>query len=139
MAFSDQPAEEKQQREPQHIFVVNHEPDILDVVRMLLEDETYRVTTTNYLPRMWTLIAALQPALLLIDLSPRSAAGMELLERLQQEGVTNRIPVVVTSTDPCILARVEREQERFGGDRLVAMPFDVDVLLAAIRDLIGPA
>lgn len=139
MAFSDQPDEEHRQQQRQHIFAVNHDPEFLDFVRMLLQDETYNVTTTNYVPRTWDQIAALQPSLLLIDLSPVSAAAMELLEHLHQEGVTNRIPIVVTSTVPRILEQVEREPDRFGGARLVAKPFDVDVLLAAIRDLIGPA
>lgn len=40
------------------------------MVRVLLQEKRYNVTTTNYLPRTCQQIAALQPSLLLIDLLP---------------------------------------------------------------------
>lgn len=127
------------QGDRQHIFAVNHDPEFLDVIRVLLQDERYNVTTTNYVPRTWDQIAALQPSLLLIDLSPRSQAGWNLLEHLRAEGVTSRIPIVVTSTDRHILERVQRERDRYGGDTVIAKPLDINALLDAIRVLIGPA
>jgi CheY-like chemotaxis protein len=130
---------EARQGERQHIFAVNHDPQFLDVVRVLLQDERYNVTTTNYVPRTWDQIAALQPSLLLIDLTPYGQSRWELLEHLHAAGVTSRIPVIVTSTDPHMLARMEQEHDRYGGDTLVAKPLDIDALLDAIRALIGPA
>jgi hypothetical protein len=35
----------------QHIFVVNGSVEFLDVVRELLQEERYNVTTTNFVPR----------------------------------------------------------------------------------------
>jgi len=130
---------EARQGERQHVFAVNHDPEFLDILRVLLQDERYNVTTTNYVPRTWEQIAALQPNLLLIDLSPRSPAGWELLEHLHTEGVTARIPIILTSTDTRVLDRVKEERDRYGGDKVVAKPLDIDALLEAIRDLIGPA
>ncbi len=131
--------EEARQAERKHVFMVNHDPKFLDVVRELLQDASYNVTTTNYVPRTWEQIAALQPDLLVIDLSRLSGAGWDLLEQLHAQGVTNRIPVIVTATDPGLLARVERERDQYGGDKLVTKPFHVDVLLDAIQALIGTA
>jgi DNA-binding response OmpR family regulator len=131
--------EEARQGERKHIFMVNHDPKFLDLVRELLQDASYNVTTTNYVPRTWDQIAALQPDLLVIDLSRLSGAGWDLLERLHAQGVTQRIPIIVTSTDPGMLARVERERARYGGDRLVPKPFHLEVLLDAIHALIGSA
>lgn len=141
-AHRDEPHEqqhEARQGQRQHIFAVNHDPEFLDVVRVLLQDERYNVTTTNYVPRTWHQIAALQPALLLIDLSPHSEAAFDLLAHLHAEGVTSRIPIVVTSTQPSLLERVQQEHDRYGGDKLITKPLDIDALLGAIRDLIGPA
>ncbi|HEX2348902.1 MAG TPA: hypothetical protein VHI51_10765, partial [Ktedonobacterales bacterium] len=59
-----QETQETRQGQRQHIFAVNHDPEFLDVMRMLLQDERYNVTTTNYVPRTWEQIAALQPSLL---------------------------------------------------------------------------
>jgi CheY-like chemotaxis protein len=131
--------DEARQGERKHVFMVNHDPKFLHLGRELLQDARYNVTTTNYVPRTWDQIAALQPDLLVIDLSPFSQAGWDLLEQLHAQGVTGRIPVIVTSTDPGLLARVERERERYGGDKLVTKPFHVEVLLDAIHTLIGSA
>ena len=131
--------EETWRAERKHVFMVNHDPKFLDVVRELLQDASYNVTTTNFVPRTWDQIAALQPDLLVIDLSRLSGAGWDLLEQLHAQGVTHRIPVIVTATDPGLLARVERERDRYGGDKLVTKPFHVEVLLDAIEALIGTA
>jgi DNA-binding response OmpR family regulator len=131
--------EEARQGDRKHVFMVNHDPKFLDVVRELLQDASYNVTTTNFVPPTWDQIAALQPDLLVIDLSRLSGAGWDLLEQLHAQGVTHRIPVIVTATDPGLLARVERERDRYGGDKLVTKPFHVKVLLDAIEALIGTA
>ena len=130
---------ERDQAERQHVFVVNGSPDFLDLMRELLQDERYNVTTTNFVPRTFDQIAALRPALLMIDLEIGRRAGWDLLERVQAEAVTNGMPVVVTSTDPRLLAEAEAQQARYGGARWVAKPFDVEELVVTIRDLIGPA
>jgi CheY-like chemotaxis protein len=130
---------EPQRMERKHIFAVNSAPEFLDLVRDLLQDEQFNVTTTNYVPRTFDQIAALQPDLLLVDLVVGIQAGWDLLERLQFEAITRGIPVVVTSTDPGLLKRAEAERERFGGDRYIVKPLDLDVLLEAISALIGQA
>lgn len=128
------------QNQRQHIFAVNHDPEFLDVVCVLLQGETYNVTTTNYVPRTWNQIAALRPSLLLIDLSPaQTQDGLDLLEQLHREGVTYLIPIIVTSTDQRILDRVKQEKDRYGGDEFVVKPLDISDLLQTIDTLIGPA
>src|SRR5258708_24587990 len=131
--------EEARQGARTHVFKVNHDPKLLDLVRELLQDASYNVPTTNYVPRTWDQIAALQPDLLVIDLNRLSAAGWDLLEQLHAQGVTQRIPVIVTSTDPGLLERVERERERYGGAKLLTKPVHLEVLLDAIYTLLGSA
>jgi CheY-like chemotaxis protein len=65
----------------------------------LVQDQRFNVTTTTYVPWTFDQIAALHPDLLIVDLALRRQAGWELLERLQVEGLTRLIPVVVTSTE----------------------------------------
>jgi CheY-like chemotaxis protein len=130
---------EARQMARQHIFVINHDPEFLEVIRILLQDDQYNVTTTNYAPRTWDQIAALRPSLLLIDLSPRSQVGWELLERVRDAASTSGIPIIVTSTDPRIIERVKQDPAQYGVNAVIDKPFDVDALLGAIHDLIGPA
>ncbi len=134
------PGHEEQSRVGRkHIFAINSSPDLLDIFFMLFQSHDYNVTTTNFVPQTFAQIAALQPAVLLIDLAYGEQAGWELLERLQGEARTHTIPVVVLSTSKASLERVQADPARYGGDHCIAKPFDIDDLLAAVRDLIGPA
>lgn len=130
---------EDRQMERRHVFAVNGAAEFLDVVRQLLEDESYNVTTTNYVPRTFEQIEALHPDLIIIDLAAGGSAGWNLLERLQAEAATRGIPVLIVSTDPKLLTRARDEVERFGRSRFLAKPLDLDALLEAVRELIGPA
>jgi DNA-binding response OmpR family regulator len=128
---------ETQSAQSQHIFVVNNTPAILDLVRALLEQERYRITTTNFLPRTVDEIAALQPTLLIVDLSIGEQAGWQLLATLRQEAATRGIPVIVLSTLPRLLEQAEANHAVWGGDRFLSLPFELDELLDLIRELIG--
>lgn len=130
---------ERRQMGRQHIFVVNGSPDLLDVIRQLLQDESYNVTTTNFVPETFDQVAALAPALLIIDLALHAHAGWELLEQSHADALTHGIPVVVISTELELLERARREKARYGGQRFIGKPFDIDVLLAAVEELIGSA
>ena len=125
--------------EPQHIFVINGSPVFLDVMRDLLQDEHYNVTTTNFAPRSFEQIAALQPSMLIVDVAIGQKAGWELLERLNADASTEQIPVLVVSTDPALLARAEEQANRYGGSRFLNKPFNLDAVLEAVHELIGPA
>src|SRR5690349_20445088 len=92
-----------------HIFVINGAPEFLNLMRDLLQDERYNVTTTNFVPRSYEQIAALQPDALVIDVVTGQQAGWDLLERLHLEAATTGIPVIVVSTNPQLLERA-REQ-----------------------------
>ena len=122
-----------------HVLVVNAAPVFLDLARELLRDERYDVTTTSFVPRAFDQIAALQPDLLLIDLTAGERVGWDLLERLQREVRTRGIPVIVTSTDPRLLDRAGAHAGRYGADYLLAMPFDIAELVGATHTLIGAA
>lgn len=130
---------EQTEMDRKHVFLINGSPEFLELLRQLLQDECYNVTSTNYVPRTFDQIAALQPDLLLIDLVIQRQAGWELLERLRGEALTAGLPVIVTSTDFRLLEHAQQEQVRYAGDTYLIIPFDLDDLLRAVTDLIGAA
>jgi len=71
-----------EQMQRQHIFVVNGSVDFLDVVRDLLQDENYNVTTTNFIPNTFKQIETARPSLLIVDLIHGEMAGWDLLASL---------------------------------------------------------
>jgi len=135
----DDHAAEQDQMDRQHILLVNSDPAILDLARVLLGEAHYNITTTNAVPRTFALIAAAQPALLIIDLAITEVAGWDLLVRLHAEARTAAIPMMVTAHDVRLLAHAERYPYLFGEPVRLVIPFEVDTLLDAVRTLIGPA
>jgi CheY-like chemotaxis protein len=128
-----------EQMQRQHIFVVNGSADFLDIVRELLQDEQYNVTTTNFVPLTFQQIEIARPSLLIVDLIHGEMAGWDLLAELRDEAGTRDIPVILVSTSKQLLEKAETERVIWGGDRYVLKPFSLDALLQAIQELIGPA
>ena len=129
-------AEEAQRGRP-HVFVVNGASDFLNLMRELLQDEDYNVTTTNFVPDTFDQIAAAHPAALVIDLAVGQRGGWDLLERLHAEAATAGIPVIIVSTAPAYLARAEALAACYGAAGLLAKPFDLADLLALVAAALG--
>lgn len=129
----------RDQQRRKHIMMVDSSQVFLEIIGELLEDERYGVTTSNYVPEIFTQIALLTPDLIIVDLAITERAGWELLEKLELETLTRNIPVIVTSTNHLLLERALANKERYGFDNYLVKPFDLDALLAAIEELIGSA
>lgn len=122
-----------------HIYVVNGSPEFLDVVRALLQDENYNVTTTNFVPESFATIRAAQPSMLIIDLVLGEIAGWDLLRELREAATTNTIPILLVSTTRRLLDEAREQHEAFGGDSYLIKPFDLEDLLDLIEQAVGKA
>ncbi|HUG16006.1 MAG TPA: response regulator [Thermomicrobiales bacterium] len=121
------------------IFIVNGSPLFLDLMRMFPHKERLNVTTTNFVPRTFEQISALQPDLLVIDLTVGHDAGWELLSRPRSDAMTSGVPVIVVSTPTGLLEPAEAEPERHGGQRFINKRFNLDDILDGNREPIGDA
>jgi DNA-binding response OmpR family regulator len=131
--------EDRGQKQRKHIFAINGSVDFHNIVRELFHEEAYNVTTTNFVPNSFDQIAALQPDALIVDIVIGQSAGWELLEQLHVGAETTGIPVLVLSTSPQLLQKAKAQAERYGNHRYLDKPFDLDVLLCHIREMIGGA
>lgn len=74
-----------------------------------------------------------QPDVLVTDLSMPGIDGVEAIRQLRQDPTTRAIRIVVCS------GTVDRvEQERLAVDAIVAKPFDLEVLVAAVAGQAEP-
>jgi len=128
-----------EQMRRQHIFVVNGSADFLDVVRALLQDEHYNVTTTNFVPLTFKQIETARPSWLIVDLIHGERVGWDLLAELRHEAATRDVPVILVSISRQLLEKAETERVIWGGDRYFLKQFGLDALLQAIQELVGPA
>lgn len=58
-----------------HLFAINHDPELLDLLRILFQREDLNVTTTNFVPATFDQIAALAPDVRLVDLAYGGRGG----------------------------------------------------------------
>ncbi len=139
LVFNQTSERERSQMARKHVFCINGSSAFLDVVRELLEDESYNVTTTNFVPLTYDQIALLKPDLLIVDVVVGIQAGWDLLEHLPNEAATQGIPLIVTSTSQLLLDRARVLAQSNGPKLYLVMPFDIATLLKMVNTLIGPA
>jgi CheY-like chemotaxis protein len=129
--------EDRSQEERKHVFAIDGSPALLNLIRELFQEEGYNVTTTNYVPSSFDQIETAHPDAVIVDIVIGQDAGWELLEQLGTDADTAGIPVLVVSTDPRLLTRAQEQAAQYGRHRYLEKPFDVDALLATIREMIG--
>jgi two-component system response regulator AdeR len=127
------------QMQRKHVYVLNGSSDFLDIIRALLQDEQYNVTTTNFVPQSFSTIEAAQPSLVILDLVHGELAGWDLLAELRRAASTQGIPLLLVSTLQEELDQAKAQDAGFAQGRYLQKPFDLDELLAVIEEMIGPA
>lgn len=124
---------------PPRILVVNDTQEILELFRAILEDVGYEVALLSYAPRELLEVQRINPDLIILDLVfGNERVGMQLLDKLRMKRETAAIPVIICTAAIAAL----RENEGYlkaHGVAIVAKPFDLDVLLATIKESLAPS
>jgi len=121
----------------EHIFAVNTAASFLDVLRDVLQDERYNVTTTNFTTRTFEQVAAAAPDLLIVDLTVGQQGGWDFLERLRQDASTQGIPVLIVSTSAEILERAKLLPSSAAARQFLRKPFALDELVVTVQSLLS--
>jgi DNA-binding response OmpR family regulator len=120
------------------ILVVNDTQEILELFRMLLEEEEgYDVVLSGFPIQQVKEIEHIKPDLIILDLVlGDEKTGMQMLQMLKMQRSTASIPVLV-----CTAAlQIVREQEGYlvsQGVHVVYKPFEIDDLMANVKQLLG--
>ncbi len=119
------------------MLVVDDDPAIRESLSDLLLAEDYEVRTAgNGAAALAILRAHPLPDLMILDLMMPVLSGWEVLEEMTTDESIRGLPVLIVSA---MEAPVAGPGERGGVRMSLAKPLDVDVLLAAVHGLIGPA
>ena len=115
------------------VLLIEDDPDVAYVVRLLLEDEGYRVEWRDDGRAGLDAAMQLRPHVVILDLRLPSLPGPQLLRALKAAPETRRTPVIVLSAvadrlDPAL---------RAASSAVLAKPTDAQHLFGAVRAALG--
>ena len=115
------------QRKKKRLLVVDDEQDILEFLKIILEEDGYTVDTTDkddYLEKLNDIL----PDLILLDMLLSGKDGREIVKYLKMHEKTKHIPIILFSAHP----GAQGFAKQAGADDFVAKPFEIDLLLNKI-------
>jgi len=110
------------------ILVVDDDPDILEFLQVILEEEGYAVVTTDKGEYVEKLYNGGLPDLILLDVWLSGKDGRDIVKYLKSQEKTKHIPVIMFSAYP----NAQEMVLKAGADDFIAKPFEIEALLAKI-------
>jgi DNA-binding response OmpR family regulator len=117
------------QRKAKKILVVDDDPDILEFLQVVLEEEGYVVGISDKGEYLEQLHNGGLPDFILLDVLLSGKDGREIVKFLKNQDETRHIPVMMFSAHPS----AEATAREAGADDFIAKPFDINVLLNKIE------
>lgn len=125
------------------ILVIDDREELLMLLRMLLEDASYRVSVSLDGSQVVEDSGDDPPDLIVLDLRLGGVSGLDVLESLRASKTTAEIPVIVSTAAVIEAEVVEKlitsDPGRYSNVSVLKKPFDGDALLERIERLIGVA
>jgi DNA-binding response OmpR family regulator len=115
------------------VLVVEDDAGIRGLLVEVLEDSGYTVWQVDRGGAGLTMAEARRPAIIIVNNHLPDMSGVDMLEQLRDRPCTSRIPVVLVSGRSHTLTGMPR-----GADRVVPMPFDIDVVMEHVQQLTLP-
>ena len=112
------------------ILIVDDEPDLRGMVRLILELEGHQVHEAHHGRAALERLAEVEVDLVITDVMMPIMSGSDLIDRLRAEERTARIPIMVLSASPHHVANANRVMHK---------PFEPSELRDNVKDLAGGA
>lgn len=124
------------------VLVVDDDPDILDVVTMILESQDYQVVVARDGIECFDRLGAEKPDLLILDLLMPKMDGFAVYKELKEPKWSEYqdMPILILSSvrEEASRRRYELETGReLGADDYLEKPISPEVLLASVEKLLG--
>jgi CheY-like chemotaxis protein len=117
------------------IMVVDDNPDIITIVKTILEGKGYGVFSASSGAELLNMLKVQNPDLIILDIMMPEMDGLEVLSRLKAMSETAKIPVIL------LTAKVQYEDVlggyKLGADYYITKPFTSTQLVNGINLLLG--
>ncbi len=119
------------------VMIVDDDEAILLLMEEILAGEGYQSLLIRRAEDALATAARARPSLVILDIRIEGReAGLQILNTLRSTAETARIPVIVFTADRQFI-QIQGDDLRARGYPIVEKPFDIDDLLATIKQSIG--
>jgi len=119
------------------VLIIDDEPNVVDLVRVTLEDERVRVLDASDGAHALVALSALQPDLVLLDVNLPDVSGFEICRWIRQDAGLKQTKVVM------LTAAAQKEDivrgHSAGADHYLTKPFSPVRLLSLVEELLPHA
>lgn len=112
------------------ILAIDDDHDILEIIRLILEDEGYQVITLDNGTAVKDTIAHIQPDLILLDVMLGDIDGREVCKDIKNSTISSQIPVIMISASHNLQNAVKLPG---APDSFLAKPFDIYNLIDVVK------
>lgn len=119
------------------IYIVDDEPDILELVELNLSKAGYLTETFERAEPMVRTLAQKVPDLLILDLMLPDADGLELCKKLREQEKYRKLPIVMLTAKVSLDERIQGLD--YGADDYITKPFSPTELIARIKAVLRRA
>ncbi len=120
------------------ILVVDDEPDVIEYLTSLLEDNGYEVRTALNGKVAMELVKDDKPDLICLDISMPEETGVRMLRNLHDDDRTKDIPVIIVSgVDPKFKDFISHRKQVNPPSAYFEKPIDKHEFLNAIRTILS--
>ena len=124
-------------RVPPFAVVVDDEPSLVEVVCTILEEAGLPALGCTHASEAFWLIARYRPRLIILDVQMPGVDGIQIFEQLRADPFLAQTAVIfLTANAHVIRGRLPDFAQR--GAALVAKPFELPDLMAAVQDVLAP-
>jgi len=113
------------------ILIVDDDPDILDILKITLDEENYDVIQASNGEDAVKLIQEKSPNLVILDYNMPRMNGKEVCQKVKQDFLLQHLPIVMLTGKGEIVDKVHGIDA--GADDYIVKPFEPQELLARIR------
>ena len=125
------------------ILVVDDRNDLLHLMRRVLEDEEYEVSILQDGKGAFERVKSMLPDLLILDLKLGEASGQDILKQIKDDEITTDVPVIVYTAAVLeaeeVSKLIQEQPQYYHGVHLLQKPFELDVLLTTVEQLLDKA
>lgn len=112
------------------ILAVDDDNDIVEIIKIILEDEGYEVSTLTSGKDVLNVISSIKPDLILLDVMLGGMDGRDICRAIKAHSVFKYIPVLMISASHNLqnLLKLPGSPNDF-----LAKPFDIDHLIKKVK------